>query len=35
MIYNRLYAEYAGAINIMSTLVCIVTMPIFVILYYL
>ncbi|CZR00453.1 auxin efflux carrier [Trichococcus palustris] len=28
-------AEYAGAINIMTTLVCIVTMPIFVILYYL
>lgn len=28
-------AEYAGAINIMTTLVCIVTMPIFVILYFL
>lgn len=28
-------AEYAGAINIMTTLVCVVTMPIFVILYYL
>ena len=28
-------AEYAGAINIMTTLVCIVTMPIFVVLYYL
>ncbi|WP_106450509.1 AEC family transporter [Trichococcus alkaliphilus] len=28
-------AEYAGAINIMTTLVCIVTMPLFVILYFL
>lgn len=28
-------AEYAGAINIMTTLVCIVTMPIFGILYFL
>ena len=28
-------AAYAGAINIMTTLLCIVTMPIFVILYYI
>lgn len=28
-------AEHAGAINIMTTLVCIVTMPLFVVLYYL
>ena len=28
-------AEYAGAINIMTTLVCIVTMPLFVMLYFL
>lgn len=28
-------AEYAGAINIMTTVACIVTMPIFVFLYYL
>lgn len=33
-VYNK-DAEYAGAINIMTTLVCIVTMPIFVILYFL
>lgn len=33
-IYNK-NAEYAGAINIMTTLLCILTMPIFVILYYM
>ncbi|RAS80746.1 AEC family transporter [Priestia endophytica] len=33
-IYNK-NAEYAGAINIMTTILCIVTMPIFVFLYYL
>lgn len=33
-VYNK-DAKYAGSINIMTTLVCIVTMPIFVILYFL
>ncbi|PJI06972.1 MULTISPECIES: AEC family transporter [Clostridium] len=33
-IYNK-DAEYAGAINIMTTILCIVTMPVFVTLYYL
>ncbi|HIX77857.1 MAG TPA: AEC family transporter, partial [Candidatus Fusicatenibacter merdavium] len=28
-------AEYAGSINILTTLICIVTMPMFVALYYL
>jgi predicted permease len=28
-------AAYAGAINIMTTLVCIITMPLFVMLYYM
>ncbi|MMZ49762.1 Membrane transport protein [compost metagenome] len=33
-IYNK-NAEYAGAINIMTTILCIITMPIFVFFYYL
>ncbi len=33
-VYNR-DAEYAGAINIVTTILCIITMPLFVILYYL
>ncbi|WP_330721042.1 AEC family transporter [Paenibacillus polymyxa] len=33
-IYNK-NAEYAGAVNIMTTILCIVTMPILVFFYYL